>query len=294
MTTAPTGSPSSSANRDSVYDARVRRAQSLAEAFLFAREVLTFYARLAEFQRRFYAQFPVKSKPSSATAAGVDSPFRTPLDLAILIPHFPDYLSLLQRIAPPPVAAATRELASRSPASWGDALNAFWMAATAPGSRDSAERPSEIDAISDLILCAFLQPCAESIAAHGLVPPQLSESALCPLCGSLPLLGILRPEGDGAKRHLVCSWCLHEWPFRRIFCPACGEEAESKLPVYVADQFPHVRVEACDTCHAYIRTIDLTKDGRAIPIVDDLAAIPLTLWAQEHNYTRIHYNLLNT
>jgi formate dehydrogenase maturation protein FdhE len=62
--------------------------------------------------------------------------------------------------------------------------------------------------------------------------------------------------------------------------------------VYVAEQFPHVRVESCDTCQHYLRTIDLTKDGNAVPEADDLAAIPLTLWAQEHGYLRIHTNLL--
>ena len=56
----------------------------------------------------------------------------------------------------------------------------------------------------------------------------------------------------------------------------------------------HVRVEACDACKFYLRTIDLTKDGHAIPLVDDLAAIPLTLWAHEHGYSRLQPNLLGT
>jgi formate dehydrogenase maturation protein FdhE len=64
--------------------------------------------------------------------------------------------------------------------------------------------------------------------------------------------------------------------------------------VYVADQFPYIRVEACETCRHFLRTIDLTKDGNAIPIVDDLAAVPLSLWAQENGYTRIQSNLLGT
>ena len=113
---------------------------------------------------------------------------------------------------------------------------------------------------------------------------------------------MLRPEGDGGKRFLLCSFCSQEWEFRRIFCPTCGEEAESKLPVYVAEQphrqplggLPHIRVEACDTCKFFLRTVDLTKDGHAIPLVDDLAAIPLTLWAHEHGYSRLQPNLLGT
>jgi len=30
--------------------------------------------------------------------------------------------------------------------------------------------------------------------------------------------------------------------------PTWREEAEDKLPVYVAEQLPHIRVGACDTC----------------------------------------------
>jgi FdhE protein len=105
-------------------------------------------------------------------------------------------------------------------------------------------------------------------------------------------VGALRPQGDGGKRSLICSLCAHEWDFRRIVCPACGEESVDKLPVYVAEELPHVRVEACDTCHRYIKTIDLTKDGRAVPVVDELAAIPLSLWAAERGYEKLSGNLL--
>jgi len=93
---------------------------------------------------------------------------------------------------------------------------------------------------------------------------------------------------------LQCSFCSQEWEFRRIFCAYCGEDKEQKLPVYVADQFPYIRVEACETCKHFLRTVDLTKDGNAIPIVDDLAAVPLSLWAHENGYTRIQSNLLGT
>lgn len=144
-------------------------------------------------------------------------------------------------------------------------------------------------------MLGFLQPYCEFVAMRQAEPgPALTTHRECPRCGSEPLLGVLRPEGDGAKRRLLCSFCLQEWDFRRIYCAACGEEDEKKLPVYVAEQFPHIRVECCDTCNTYIRSIDLTKDGHAIPIVDDLAAVPLTLWTQEHNYSRLHANLLST
>jgi formate dehydrogenase maturation protein FdhE len=41
-----------------------------------------------------------------------------------------------------------------------------------------------------------------------------------------------------------------------------------------------------------MKTVDLTKDGHAVPLVDELAFIPLDLWASEHGYEKIHPNLL--
>jgi len=98
--------------------------------------------------------------------------------------------------------------------------------------------------------------------------------------------------GDGGQRFLVCSFCLGEWEFRRIFCSGCGEENELKLPVYTAEEFNHVRVECCDSCRCYIKTVDLTRNGLADPMVDEIASIPLDLWAQGHGYTKLQTNLM--
>ena len=114
----------------------------------------------------------------------------------------------------------------------------------------------------------------------------------CPFCHSKPVAGILRGEGDGAKRSLLCSLCATEWEYRRIVCPNCGEEDKEKLPIYHAPEIDHVRIEACDTCRTYIKSVDLTKNGRAVPVVDELATVTLTLWAEDHNYAKLERNLL--
>ena len=105
------------------------------------------------------------------------------------------------------------------------------------------------------------------------------------------MVAVLRPEGDGGKRSLICSLCSTEWDLRRLLCPQCGEEDKEKLPIYTAQQFPYIRVEACDSCHSYMKAIDLTKNGLAVPEVDDLASVALDLWAQEKGYTKLQVNL---
>ena len=91
---------------------------------------------------------------------------------------------------------------------------------------------------------------------------------------------------------LLCSLCATEWRFKRVRCPACGEESFEKLPYHKTADFPHVRVEVCETCRKYIKGVDLTIHGLAVPTVDDVATLPLDVWAVEQGYDKIEMNLV--
>ena len=56
--------------------------------------------------------------------------------------------------------------------------------------------------------------------------------------------------------------------------------------------FPHIRIEACDTCRRYLLSIDLTTDPAAVPLVDEMSAIPLDLYAREQGFSKITTNLM--
>ena len=266
------------------YDARIRRAESLRSRHSAATEFLEFYGHVASFQKLLRANIAAAEavKPGSAPPLEL----RAELDVTVLLPHFRGYLSVAEKHAPVALAESARQFALLPSESWIASLEAYWQCA---GRYDQ-----QVGAFAQFLPRAFLQPYAEFRAALMTRVPPVVTTRLCPLCDSRPLLGVLRPEGDGGKRFLLCSFCLQEWEFRRILCPTCGEEAEDKLPVFVAEDSPHVRVEACENCKFYLRTIDLTKEGNAIPIVDDLAAIPHTLWASGQGYSRLQPNLLGT
>jgi formate dehydrogenase formation protein len=53
-----------------------------------------------------------------------------------------------------------------------------------------------------------------------------------------------------------------------------------------------IHISGCDSCRSYIKTVDMTKSGLAEPIVDEMAAIPLDLWAQKEGYTKLQTNLM--
>jgi formate dehydrogenase accessory protein FdhE len=276
MTTAPTGATE--------YDARLRRAAHLSTQHAFAAEFLNFYKHVAAFQKTLRANIAASSGAKSRDALAAD--LRSPLDLTVLLPHFRGFLSAIEQNAPPALKKAAHEMAMLPSDSWIASLEAYWQ--------HGGKYDQQVGAFAQFLARAFLQPYAEFRAALTPQPPMLITVRVCPLCGARPLMGVLRVEGDSGKRFLLCSFCSQEWEFRRIHCPTCGEQAEGKLPVYVAEQLPNIRVEACDTCKFYLQTVDLTKDGHAIPVVDDLAAIPLTLWAHEHGYSRLQPNLLGT
>jgi FdhE protein len=180
-------------------------------------------------------------------------------------------LTLIARIAPAPLARIAEALLA-TPARWQEVLEA-------------PATPAEA-----FLAQVLQQPCQETLARRSSAPLTSVQPA-CPFCGSKPVVAILRPEGDGGKRSLLCSNCFTEWNFRRLLCPHCGEEEKDKLPVYTAQEFPHIRVEACETCRTYIKSVDLTFNGLAVPEVDELSSIALDLWAAEKGYTKLQPNL---
>ncbi len=275
------------------YRARIARAELLSSRHPYAAEVLTFYGKIAAFQKELNESLPkLWGKQPVAPANGL---LRSELNLPILVEPFPKFLSVIEAHAPRPLAAEAAYLKEQGTNAWASTLETFWKAGLAEwehGEHSDAENTP--DPLKEFLARAFLQPYAEFVVSSMLPPNLPMTTCRCPRCGSLPLLGILRPEGDGGKRYLQCAFCSLEWEFRRIFCANCGEERENQLPVYTAEQFPHVRVESCETCKHFLRTVDLTKDGNAVPIVDDLAALPLSFWAEEQGYQRIQGNLLGT
>ena len=276
------------------YRARIERAALLAERHAFAREILSFYIAITKFQREFYEALPKQWGKKPVVPANGD--LRSELNLSVLLDPFAEFLKVLEAHAPDVLVEAARNLKSKGAARQSEILQEFWRTGLLETHLPVAgpSEPPLPNPFEDFFARAMLQPYVDFVTSAMLPPAPVMTVCRCPRCNALPVLGVLRPEGDSGKRFLVCSFCSLEWEFRRILCANCGEEKEQQLPVYVAEQFPHIRVESCETCKHFLRTIDLTKDGHAIPMVDDLTAVPLSLWAEEHGYTRIQGNLLGT
>lgn len=272
------------------YDRRIERAGELAVRYPFARGPLDFYKHIVGFQKELYSAVATGWKDKKVIAD--KGSLRDELDLALVLRQYPAFLAVVEESAPAPLAEAAAKTSRQGSPAWIGLLHSYWATGGKDAEAGGAAPERELGPLQEFLARGFLQGYAEFMSDVTAEPLMDATPYLCPKCDSLPLLGVLRPEGDGGKRWLRCGLCGHEWAFRRILCPSCGEEREDKLPVYVAEQFLHIRVEACDTCKRHLRTIDLMKDGNAVPEADDLAAIPLTLWAVEFGYARIYPNLL--
>jgi FdhE protein len=149
------------------------------------------------------------------------------------------------------------------------------------------------DARSDYLSRALLKPWVEILASERRAPIRDRRAGSCPFCGGFPWISSRRtlPESHGATRSLVCALCAGSWDFPRIRCASCGEADPDKLPVFHDPGNSAARIEACDTCKRYLKSIDLSLDARPIPEVDDLASLALDLWAVEQGYERIEPGL---
>lgn len=259
------------------WEARIARAQQLHDR---QPEILDFYARLATEQRALFqrARLSITGTADEAPVAFAQAIARDRVVAAI-----PAFIIWVIDHGPAQLALGVSHTAGDTADQW----RCLVETCLAEGETPLA------DPVRAFVIEAVLQPFAEA-AARGSPPPSETSppSRRCPRCGARPAVAVLREAGHGARRALVCGLCQTEWPVSRIGCAGCDEARFELLPVFHADSLEALRIDACDTCRVYVKTIDLTRDAHAVPIVDDLASLALDLWARAEGYRRLRPNLL--
>ena len=90
---------------------------------------------------------------------------------------------------------------------------------------------------------------------------------------------MLRDEGE---RFLTCSLCAHEWRSQRIYCPFCDNKDQQTLHYFFSEEERDYRVDVCDKCKRYIKTIDTRKVKRPVySFVEQISTLHLDMLAQE-------------
>jgi FdhE protein len=114
--------------------------------------------------------------------------------------------------------------------------------------------------------------------------PETWLKEYCPLCGSLPTLSLLK-EVTG-KRYLLCSYCGYPWRTDRISCPFCKNKEHESLRYFFGEGEETHRIDLCDQCHQYIKTIDTRNLQASDPVLEDLATLHLDILASQKGYKR--------
>ena len=252
------------------------RAETLANEHASVREPLRFAASLYRAQGRIAVRLVAQHATLPLTGSLAD-------DAGVLLEALPALWDLAAS-GPAPLAELEKVRSSESPVLARARLLSLW----------SGEAPDDW-----LTRCA-LRPYLAALLVLGLKPdrPRPSgedQGGLCPFCAGAPWVGSRRtlPETDGATRFLHCALCGGEWKVNRIHCPWCGEEDPQKLPTFeAAAQLPGARIEACESCQRYVKSIDRSTDMRRVPEIDDLATVALDFWAVEQGLTRGEPGLL--
>jgi FdhE protein len=111
----------------------------------------------------------------------------------------------------------------------------------------------------------------------------------CPICGSEPFIAEIRKDG---ARFLICSSCGYDWRFKRLQCPFCEKEEPKGYKYFYAEKEGKAyRIDVCENCKRYIKTIDTNELGEeVIPIVEDAGTLFLDVLAQNEGYTKERTN----
>ena len=249
---------------------RRRRARLLAERYAFAAELLRLYEALLDVQEpAFMTARADRPDPARTAAYAADRVMSGVIDATI-------------KSGPAALGAAVRKRRGDGDLA---GLVATWLA-------------GEVQAPVDQYLGrAAAAPVLEALGdAAGEACPGGPAQRGCPRCGGLPQLSYLTDAGEtlvSGPRMLLCCRCGESWVYQRMTCPGCGEQATSKLPIFAdAERFPHLRADACESCRRYLITIDLRKEAAAVPVVDELVALPLDLYVKERGFTKIVPNLM--
>ncbi len=255
------------------WDRRIRRAERLAAEHGPTGSLLAFYARLLRHQKDAYDSFD-RRRPDGSPEA----------DATLILESGSALLRAVADHGPAQLVTEARTLLEGDDSAREQLLLTYW--------KTRSDR--------QFFAKALLQPYCQWLADAGVM--RVGEGSAgtdnrCPRCGGAPQASILL-EGagatsvDGSTRQLLCATCLTPWAFRRVVCPSCGEDDEHKLGYYQSPVFDHLRVDACESCRHYLKAIDLGRLGLAVPLVDEVAAAPLDIWAHQHGYEKIELNLL--
>jgi len=141
--------------------------------------------------------------------------------------------------------------------------------------------------LAEQAVSPFISRFAEELAER--VDQSKWLRGYCPICGKEPIMSKL--EQEIGKRWLFCSFCHTEWLFKRLVCPFCENDNQESLRYFFVENDEAHRVDVCDRCKRYIKTLDSRQMNSGINLfVENLSSLALDIVAEKegfHNSSRL-------
>ena len=137
----------------------------------------------------------------------------------------------------------------------------------------------------------FFESMAQSVKSH--IDEAVWKKGMCPICGNEPAMA--RLEREEGRRMLICFLCGTEWAYRRLQCPFCLNDNHETLRFFFADESNPYRVDVCDACKRYIKTVDERKleEGQEVHLaIEDVATVFLDVLATDEGYRCPEHHIL--
>ncbi|KAA9000632.1 formate dehydrogenase accessory protein FdhE [Affinibrenneria salicis] len=111
----------------------------------------------------------------------------------------------------------------------------------------------------------------------------------CPVCGSLPVSGVVQLGSASGLRYLHCNLCESEWHIVRVKCSNCEQSGDLDYWSLDSEQAA-VKAESCGDCGTYLKLLYQEKDHRVEAVADDLATLVLDMKMEEEGFSRSSIN----
>lgn len=268
-----------------LYNRRAERLRELAASNPLG-DYLRFAALIAHTQEVVLYDYPLEmdltARISEAAAQG-----KPPLD-ASLLPRDPHWQRLLQAL-----------IAELKPEMSGPALAVIENLEKA-GSQELEEMAtallkgkfSDVSSDKSPFLWAALSLYWAQMAS--LIPGKAKaeygeQRQFCPVCGSIPVAGVVHIGSQNALRYLHCNLCESEWHVVRVKCSNC-EQTRSLQYWSLDSEQAAIKAESCDECKTYLKLLYQEKEPKLEPVADDLASLVLDARMEQEGFARSSLN----
>ncbi len=271
-----------------LFGRRAVRLRHLAKGHVLE-EYLAFLALLADAQQNSLNLFPAVPLPDPVKQARCREHGMPLLDAGTL-PRDPAWRSaltmILRQINESPLPAAARETVAGLLHAAEGALEQMADLLLAGKTDEIPPRELPFVAAALQVYWVHMASCMGE-RAFG----RLQEAGACPVCGSLPIAGVVRTGGtEQGLRYLCCSLCAAQWHMVRIKCSNC--ESTQGIDYFKPEgSNGAVKAETCDKCGAYLKLLYLEKETRMEAMADDLATIAIDMTMENEGKARVGLNL---